>query len=57
MIEVMLRKQPDTSYQYVKGVFLTLEQLERLLIDFDGDDKKYIFGKKNFLDRWIKENT
>jgi hypothetical protein len=57
MIEVFLRKQPDKSYQYVEGVFLTVNQLEKLLTDFEGDDKRYIFGKKKFLELWIKSNT
>ena len=34
MPEIMLRKQPDQSYQYIEGFFFTFYKLQQLVRDF-----------------------
>jgi len=56
-IEVMLRKQKDESYQYMDGVFLTLEQLAELVRDFQVDcHDGFVSNDKSYIEEWLKKH-
>jgi hypothetical protein len=42
ILELQLRKQSDTSYQYVNGYFLTVEQMVKLTNICEGHLTEYL---------------
>lgn len=57
MPELMLRLQPNKSYQYIEGYFFTLDKLQQLVRDFQADcHDGFVSNDKAYIEEWIKIN-
>ena len=57
MSELMLRKQPDQSYQYVEGYFFTIDKLQQLVRDFQADcHDGFVSNDEAYLEQWLKKH-
>ena len=56
-IEVMLRRQKDDSMQYMEGYFLTTNQLQELVRDFQVDCHDGFVGNDiAYIEEWMKKH-
>jgi hypothetical protein len=55
--EIMLRKQKNDSFQYMNGYFLTINQLQELVRDFQADcHDGFVSNDKSYIEEWMKNH-
>jgi len=53
--EIELRRQPDDSYQYREGYFITLDTLAEMVRDFQADQHDgFVSNDKAWIENYLK---
>jgi hypothetical protein len=57
MLESKIVMQPDGSEKYVDGYFLTIDELQKLVRDFQVDcHDGFVSNDKSYIEQWLKTN-
>jgi len=55
MLESKIVMQPDGSEKYVDGYFLTIDELQKLVRDFQVDcHDGFVSNDKSYIEQWCK---
>lgn len=56
MLESKIVMQPDGSEKYVDGYFLTIDELQKLVRDFQADcHDGFVSNDKSYIENWVSK--
>jgi len=56
MLESKIVMQPDGSERYVDGYFLTIDELQKLVRDFQADcHDGFVSNDKSYIENWVSK--